>query len=628
MVMSLLYLYIYIKLMSNSKNEDNANNFNIIKIDRIKFLTKDPFEYTKKFSKNNYINPSYYLTFCVNNKTDNIYQSKNFNIRPNQKNNIEINLQIELENNLEKLIIRLYQNYTTIDNNSQVQKPNPLLSGGIRLRPEKLSKSSEIHTLECNLLNDKEEVIAKTFITYLKVNSNIMNHNSFSSGLNEKANIFDELINEEGDLGATPIDLFETYLKECKVKNEKKKKEDVITLSKDKKFSLLDLASGQNAENFNTFIKNTSYIRALLNGMVSFIRWDNPYRTLALLCIFSFILHKFTLSILVLIPLLLIVLHLTYQDNLVKTITLKDADCDKIANLHLIMWIIDVTNTLIHSYETLVQEIQSAKEELLKEVYFNLFKLIALSAFGILILGFDLFKIDLVLIFTVIMWLIVLSQFSPIKAFCLVLFDMFVHVIDKSIKFISYMKKNKDNQQHDKKNKAISIAIKIMTFSVPFLDMGIKIYKLATKNKNDSININKAVKNLIYTPQVVFMPSSKKDGSNTTNELFKYELYENERWWLGLGFKKKLFNNEIALWCRCDNFNEYCDMNMITLPTTNDDEKYVWTSEWQIELNENCDNEGWEYSTGFKNKEFGEKTTTRNVRRRKWVRYAKKEQLS
>ena len=43
------------------------------------------------------------------------------------------------------------------------------------------------------------------------------------------------------------------------------------------------------------------------------------------------------------------------------------------------------------------------------------------------------------------------------------------------------------------------------------------------------------------------------------------------------------------------------------------------------ELNGNSDDNGWEYGSSFKEgKEFGVKKASKYVRRRKWVRYAKK----
>ena len=51
------------------------------------------------------------------------------------------------------------------------------------------------------------------------------------------------------------------------------------------------------------------------------------------------------------------------------------------------------------------------------------------------------------------------------------------------------------------------------------------------------------------------------------------------------------------------------------------DKNYRWETDWKIEINENTDKNGWEYSKDFENK-FEKYNRQKYVRRRKWVRYA------
>ena len=51
------------------------------------------------------------------------------------------------------------------------------------------------------------------------------------------------------------------------------------------------------------------------------------------------------------------------------------------------------------------------------------------------------------------------------------------------------------------------------------------------------------------------------------------------------------------------------------------DNNYKWETDWKIEINENSDKNGWEYSEDFENN-FEKYSRHKYVRRRKWVRYA------
>ena len=106
-------------------------------------------------------------------------------------------------------------------------------------------------------------------------------------------------------------------------------------------------------------------------------------------------------------------------------------------------------------------------------------------------------------------------------------------------------------------------------------------------------------------------------NKNDKENLIKYEIYENERWWMFVGWNKNLIFDESLIWYKKDKPKEYCDKNMIKLI----DDKYIWESDWKIEIGEYSDENGWEYSKDFESG-FGEDSKNKYVRRRKWVRYA------
>ena len=87
-----------------------------------------------------------------------------------------------------------------------------------------------------------------------------------------------------------------------------------------------------------------------------------------------------------------------------------------------------------------------------------------------------------------------------------------------------------------------------------------------------------------------------------------------------VGWKKNMIMNEIPLWCKVNDLKTFCDKNMIFLPIDGIN-KYKWSSEWKVEINDNTDSEGWEYSVDF-HSQFDKNDEGKYVRRRKWIRYA------
>ena len=112
----------------------------------------------------------------------------------------------------------------------------------------------------------------------------------------------------------------------------------------------------------------------------------------------------------------------------------------------------------------------------------------------------------------------------------------------------------------------------------------------------------------------------KINEQNMDNEI-KFEIYENERWWPFVGWRKDLYFDEPQIWHKISKPKEYFDKNMIKLPRGS--AKYEWGNDWQIECDDESDEFGWEYSQSFGGN-FGRKGLLTKVRRRKWVRYAKK----
>ncbi|KAG9307486.1 hypothetical protein G9A89_017316 [Geosiphon pyriformis] len=129
-----------------------------------------------------------------------------------------------------------------------------------------------------------------------------------------------------------------------------------------------------------------------------------------------------------------------------------------------------------------------------------------------------------------------------------------------------------------------------------------------------------------------------RDDSKTSADLvFRFVLYENQRWWLGLDWTTNLFPNERPPWS--DEYNEPTNnKNSFQLPppsiqlTASPDEpnmlirkteEWRWVdSEWWVDLDGDVDKEGWEYADNRWKHFSGKGGFRRYTRRRKWVRAA------
>ena len=135
-------------------------------------------------------------------------------------------------------------------------------------------------------------------------------------------------------------------------------------------------------------------------------------------------------------------------------------------------------------------------------------------------------------------------------------------------------------------------------------------------SQSDSSKSNKP-KNIIENNSTSILRNINNENPSNINKLIKIELYENERWWMVVGWNNNLIMNEIPKWHKAENKNVFCDKSNIKLPGKD----YKWIDDWKIEINENTDKDGWEYSSDFHSK-FSKENKGKYVRRRKWIRYA------
>jgi len=93
--------------------------------------------------------------------------------------------------------------------------------------------------------------------------------------------------------------------------------------------------------------------------------------------------------------------------------------------------------------------------------------------------------------------------------------------------------------------------------------------------------------------------------------------YENQRWWLGKGWRQELLPGERPSWSDELGLVTLCKEDVM-LPPGN----WKWESDWRYVTTSKTDENGWEYASRFKKFENPErkKSFVQSVRRRKWTR--------
>ncbi|RHZ80290.1 hypothetical protein Glove_137g52 [Diversispora epigaea] len=126
-------------------------------------------------------------------------------------------------------------------------------------------------------------------------------------------------------------------------------------------------------------------------------------------------------------------------------------------------------------------------------------------------------------------------------------------------------------------------------------------------------------------------------NKTTTDLIFKFVLYENQRWWLGLDWTPNLFPNERPTWS--DEYQEPINhkdsfplpQQKITYSSSEDSKTLIkkttewqWTDlKWRIDYEGHVDKDGWEYFDNQWKNPSSKSGFRKYTRRRKWVRAAK-----
>ena len=520
----------------------------------------------------------YYLDILINNNLS----TKSSLIKINKfYESYDIDFEITFDYQLDTILFKFCSQKNNI----------PIYQGTFTTLPNDLNKKGSFE-YDCDIRNSNKEKITINF-TYINNQINISNNTLLKSTISEKNDDSFEIFNN-----------YNNYVDE--ISKQKKEINDNIkrvsaSTSQKSDVSILELAKGRNAITFNKFTKNVDYIKAILNVVLDFIFWKEPYKTFSILSVLTIFILYTNFFILILSILLMILFHLSYRDCMEETFSFRNYSHNYSSNFQVVIWIMELTNNSLDSLENLFYQMQNNSNELFKEIYINLLKLLLWNIPLFFIIHYTGKLVEFRYIAVIGLWTIVLFQYAPFKAFILILVKLIISIINDF--------GTKKNMAIKKENKLISNEklIKIAEIIVPFFNLGKEIY---TKSAKD------VLKKMNNTPEIVILQD--KNDDNKLKQMFKYEIYEKQRWKI-VTWSNDLKEGDGATWVKkCNNKNIFFDKKKLELPG----DEYEWKSKWEVEINSNTDKEGWEYANSFDDEHWKNNETDSSVRRRKWVKYA------
>ena len=514
----------------------------------------------------------YYLDILVNQKIE----GKSSPIKINKfYTSYDVDCNVIFDDQLDTILFKLCS-----------QKSNlPLYQGTFTTLPDDLNKKGSFE-YDCDIRNSKKEKITINF-TYK--NSMISTSNILKSTPTK---------NEDS------LEIFNNYQNYVE-KLDKQKQEINDTIKRvsasnnvKSEVSMFELVKGKNAILFNEFTKNVDYIKSIINCVVDFLFWKDPYKTFSILSILTIFILYTSFFVLILSILLMILFHLSYRNCMEETFSYRNVSHDYSSNFQVIMWTMQLTNDSIENLENLFYQLQNNSNELFKEVYINLLKLLLWNIPLFFIINYYGDAINVKYIQVIGLWTFVLLQYPPFKAFIMILVKLIISIVHD---FGNMGQKRNNNLPSNER------LIKIVEIIVPFFNL---VRQIKTKSA-------KAVlKNMNNAPEIVIVQD--KNDENKLKQMLKYEIYEKQRWRM-VTWSIDLKEEDGATWVKKgNNKNIYFDKKKLELPG----DEYEWKSIWEIEISTNTDKEGWEYAKSFDDDIWKNNDKDSSVRRRKWIRYS------
>ena len=376
------------------------------------------------------------------------------------------------------------------------------------------------------------------------------------------------------------------------------------------------------------FIHNLEYIRRVITEIEGIIKWKQQHwKSIFFLLINTFILLQSKTCFVFILPLLLILMQAYYSKHIDKVFINANTNS---TNNKLFYALLNAYNSIIYTYEYCVHKCLNGNKRFVYELYLNIFKLFIMN---IIVFYTPLFHfVSVRNILLLFIWGITLSY----NTYVCTAYEFITRVIKNTL----FSLVNKSNTVHT----WYMHVVHLVQMAIPFYSLYVFIKQqeekdvitqgqifsfrsndVTTTNVND-ISIKRSRQRKLsgsdstkkHMNEMISRSDSKRStmGINQSGikRLIKVELYENERWWVFVGWTKNVVMNEVPLWCKVSEPHLYCDKPGI-------ETKYDWISEWKVETHDTTDEEGWEYSIDF-NSLFSKSNVGKYVRRRKWVRYA------
>ena len=474
----------------------------------------------------------------------------------------------------------------SFNNSSEVKLNQQFWLETLHEKKIKEIKFEIINNKENNKCKYKGSILNQNFILDEKTGDNII-YLSDEKG--------DELIMVYYSVEYKAIDSFEFFDKSVKFSESSKNN----SLQK----NWINITQDDNIK--NEFIQNLIYIEKIIDCCYDLINWKNYIDTLFFLIFISFIILCFK-YIYIFLPLLIVVFLIRKKNQIKKFLKEKNSEENKTKTKLFYIKLKNEYNNIIEKYESFIKKIFMGK----KSDIINIYKALLLTVISnIFLFYFKFFNlINRKRIYVILLWVYFLSKNTIcIKAYYIIkeLLSPFTPIINIG-------------GVYTKLNKFVIFISKLFfpiysLYNNSTLEDNSEAYISLVKSQGLQSNI----KNILRTS----CKELKNSNRNFGNNLIKFELYENERWWVIAGWTKNLLGNR-AIWCKIDKPYEYCDKSKIFLPN-DENNTYQWSADWKIEINDGTDDNGWEYADNF-DSEFSKDDKYKYVRRRKWVRYANK----
>ena len=394
-------------------------------------------------------------------------------------------------------------------------------------------------------------------------------------------------------------------------------------------FTSITNNSHNNNDTHMLFIHNLEYIKHIITDIEGLIKWKQQYwKSILFLAVITFVLLHSKICFVFVLPVVLLVMQVYYSKHIDK-VFVNAITNNK--NSKLFYALLNAYNSVIHNYEYCVRKCLNGNKRFVYELYLNIFKLFIMNGIVCYTPLFSYISIRHILLLFI--WGITLS------------YNTYIYTTYEFIKQQVLKCKNKFCSLVNKRNTIHTWymhVVHLVQMAIPFYTLYVFVKQqeekevvtqeqvFSFKNNNNDNNINDIKRSnqrklsendtniKKHMNDMITLSESKRStmGINHSGikRLIKVELYENERWWVFIGWTKNVVMNEVQLWCKVSEPRIYCDKPEI-------ESQYNWIGEWKIETTDNTDDDGWEYSIDFDSL-FTKTDTGKYVRRRKWVRYA------